>query len=217
MDVLTLNILINCYIIFWVTYWIIGSIITYKMHMNNIRPVTKLIEVVSNLLINMMWTFIGLILVYFCPMRAMTDAHVVIKIILSYLLTEIWFYHVHLLIHHPHLYPKIHKLHHSFRFPFSLAAVYCTPYESIFLNVFSTSLGPIIFQISTPIIYIWYFLVALNSIITHSGINIPYIITGEHDEHHRVYNKNYGLSKYLDWIYGTYKVPEIHKVPEIKE
>ncbi len=206
MDVLTVNILINCYIIFWITYWIVGSIITYQMHKNNIRPVTNLLEVISNLMINMMWTFIGLILLFFCPLRAMTDSHIGVKIILSYLLTEIWFYHFHLLIHHPHLYTKIHKIHHRFRSPFSLAALYCTPYEVIFLNLFSVSLGPIIFQIPDPIIYVWYFLVSLNVLVTHSGIHIPYIITDEHDTHHRVYNKNYGLSIYLDWIYGTYYI-----------
>ena len=202
-DILTINILIECYCIFWVTYWIVGCAVTYKMHIDNIRQVSELFEVISTVIINMIWTFLGIILLYYCPIRAMTDSHIVVKCILSYLLTEIWFYHVHLLIHHPHLYPKIHKLHHHFSKPYSLVAMYCTPYEAIFLNLFATSLGPIMFQISTPIIYLWYFVVALNSIITHSGAKIPYLVSGDHDIHHSVYNKVYGLSVYLDWIYDT--------------
>ena len=213
MDVLTINITIYCYCIFWTTYWIVGSLISYKMHRDKIRSVTELTEVVLVLLINMIWTFLAIILLYFCPIRAMTDAHIVVKIILSYLLTEIWFYHFHLLIHHPQIYSKIHKLHHRFRRPFALVALYCTPYEAIFLNVFSTSLGPVIFQIPPPFIYMWYFLVALNALVTHSGLKIPYLIPGDHDEHHFIYNKYYGLSVYLDWLYGTYSIEE----DEIKE
>ncbi len=118
---------------------------------------------------------------------------------------DIWFYHVHLMIHHPQLYTKIHKLHHHNKMtqPYALTSLYCSPFEAVFLNVFATSLGPIIFQIPPPYLYIWYFFVSLNSAATHSGLSIPYLIDGAHDIHHKTFTHNYGISIYFDWIYGT--------------
>jgi len=206
-DVITINVAINCWFVFWSTYWILGVLISWIAHIKNIRLVFDLKKVVSVLIVNMMWTLLGIIILYFCPLRAMTDSHILVKFILSYFLTEIWFYHVHLLIHHPQLYSKIHKMHHfkPMNKPYALTGLYCTPYEAVVLNVFATSLGPVIFQIPAPYLYIWYFLISLNSLTSHSGIVIPYLIEETHDLHHLHYDHFYALTVYLDWLYGTYK------------
>jgi sterol desaturase/sphingolipid hydroxylase (fatty acid hydroxylase superfamily) len=106
-------------------------------------------------------------------------------------------------MHHPQLYANLHKLHHKFKAPYALTALYCTGYESIFLNVFSTSLGCVILQIPPLFLYIWFFLVSLNSVLTHSGLKFSFLIDGTHDDHHKFFNYNYGISGYIDMIYGT--------------
>lgn len=208
MEVITIDVAVYSWLIFWFTYWIFGSFLSWKTHINGIRKVKDLGEVVSVVVTNMLWTLFAIILLYLCPLRAWTDAHVVVKLFLTYIFTDIWFYHFHIMIHHPQLYKKIHKLHHheKMKEPYALTALYCTPYEAMFLNVFSTSFGPVIFQLPPPYLYIWYFLIAINSVATHSGITIPYILDGNHDRHHQNYNSNYGLSIYFDWIYGTYSI-----------
>lgn len=205
MDVITIDIAVWAWVIFWTTYWIFGILITWKAHVSGIRRVKDLAEVVSVVMINMLWSLFGIVLLYLCPLRAWTDSHIVLKLFLVYIMTDIWFYHFHLLIHHPQLYKKIHKLHHHDKMmqPYALTALYCQPFEAIFLNVFSTSIGPVICQLPPPYLYTWYFLIALNSVATHSGITIPYILDGNHDKHHQNYNYYYGISIYFDWIYGT--------------
>ncbi len=154
-------------------------------------------------------------MISFVPLRALVDSHIIIKLVLNYILTDIWFYHVHIMMHHPQLYVKLHKLHHKFNSTWSLTALYCTGYESIFLNVFATSLGPIIFQIPPPYLYIWYFFVSLNSLLTHSGIQISFLLDDSHDKHHKLFNYYYGVSGYLDMLYGTVPKEEKEEKEEI--
>lgn len=209
MEAITIDVALKCWIVFWVTYWIAGTVLSWVAHVKRIRLVDNVKEVVSVVTVNMLWTLLGIVLLYLCPLRAMTDMHTLLKFIFTFFLTEIWFYHVHVLIHHPQLYSKIHKLHHASqnRAPWALEALYCTPYEAIVLNVFATSIGPVIFQIPPPYIYFWYFLVALNSVASHSSIKIPYLIEDNHFWHHKRFTYNYGTTVYLDWLYGTH-LPE---------
>lgn len=198
---------ITCWVIFWLTYWIFGGLITWKMR--NVRKITHFTDVINVLLINMMWSLLATVILAFIPLRAMTDTHILIKFLLTYFITDIWFYHMHVFSHHPNLYQKIHKMHHIFKEPYALTALYSTGYECVVVNVFSASLGCVIFDIGTPYIYIWYFLTPLNALISHSGIKCSYLIDGYHDSHHMYHNYNFSLSPYLDMIYGTYKSPEL--------
>jgi len=205
MDNININVAIYSWITFWLTYWIIGGSLSWYTHRINFRKMERLGEVVTILLINMFWSLFGVIFLCFMPLRALTDSHVLLKFILSYFLTDLYFYHVHIMLHHPQLYSKIHKMHHTFQNnSYALIALYCTPYEAVVLNVFSVALGPVIFQIPAPYIYLWFSLVAFNTIFTHSGLTIPYLIENFHDLHHKLFTYNYGTNIYLDWIYGTY-------------
>jgi sterol desaturase/sphingolipid hydroxylase (fatty acid hydroxylase superfamily) len=211
MEAITIETALLSWCIFWINYFVFGILLSWYTHKENIRKVTHLKEVLPVVLANMLWTLPGILVLYFCPLRAWTDTHIIVKLILTYIIMEIWFYHFHLLIHHPQLYKKIHKLHHHdyMMQPYALTSLYCSPYEAIFLNVFAVSLGVIIFQIPAPYIYIWYSLVAINSVATHSGLYIPFLIDGTHDKHHQYYNRyHYGISIYFDWIYGTLPINE---------
>ena len=220
MDTISIDVAIYSWLAFWINYFVFGILLSWYAHREKIRRVTHLKEVVPVVLINMVWTLPGILLLYFCPLRAWTEAHIIVKLILTYVVMEIWFYHFHIMIHHPQLYKKIHKLHHHDHMmqPYALTSLYCSPYEAIFLNVFAVSLGIIMFQVPAPYIYIWYSVVAINSVATHSGLYVPFLIDGTHDKHHQFYNRyHYGISIYFDWIYGTLPESTVEKEKEGSE
>ena len=207
-DVININVAVTTWLIFWTTYWIFGSLLTWKAHIDKIRPVTELNKVVSVLLVNMMWSLIGSLILCFLPFRALTDAHILIKILFTYAITDIWFYHTHIMLHQKQLYPLLHRFHHDFQKPYSLTALYATPYEVIVSGTFSGGLGTVICQLPPPYLYIWFFIVSVNSVATHSGYRLSYLIDGLHDYHHLSYHYNYGNSPWFDKLYGTYKDPD---------
>lgn len=196
-DVINIEIVYKSWILFWAVYWYFGTTISLLSE----RKFVKLEEVFLVLFKNMFWTLIGLILVTYFPVRLMTDSHVIVKFIGIYLFTDIYFYHFHILLHSC-LY-KYHKMHHEFKYPYALTGLYCSAFETIFLNVFSTALGPIIFQLEPPYLYIWIFIVSFNTILSHSGNTFPYLVSNSHDKHHYTFNYNYGISPFFDYVHGT--------------
>tara|TARA_R110001599_G_scaffold348704_1_gene576199 strand:+ start:919 stop:1623 length:705 start_codon:yes stop_codon:yes gene_type:complete len=208
---ISLYVAVTTWSVFWGTYWTFGILISCLAHFKNIRPIESLHEVLSVLIVNMFWSFVAVILLYLSPLRAMTDSYLLTKFILTYILTDVWFFHVHVFLHHPQIYNKLHKFHHNFRQPYALTALYCSPYECVVGNVFSAGLGCVIFQISAPYIYIWFFLVALNALFSHSGIHFPPFMDGSHDLHHEKFMYNYSLSTYLDSLYGTLYIDNIRE------
>ena len=191
--------------VFWIFYWISGVYLSWKG--NNIRPVERAQEVVNCLALNMVWTFVGSIILFYIPIRLDTTFNIIIKLLLCNLVTEVWFYHVHLMLHHPQLYKKFHKRHHEFTHPYALTAMYCTGFEAVFCNLLAVGLGPVMLNITAPYLYIWFGLVAMNSTFTHSGFRLGWLMDGSHDIHHESYRYNYGTLTIFDRLYGTYKDP----------
>ena len=162
----------------------------------------------------MMWSFLGTLILCYQPLRAYTDSHIIVKLIINYFITDIYFFHVHIALHQHQLYKKLHKLHHEFKEPYGLAALYATGYETIFLNTFAAGIGTTILQIPSPYLHIWMILACLNAVSTHSGYTFWFLIDGAHDYHHVAFKYNYGSNKYLDQLYGTYIDPSTIKVKE---
>ena len=193
------------WLVYWVVYWISGIYLSWKGR--HIRPVKHLTKVLNSLALNMVWTFVGTIFLFYIPIRLETSFNIIIRLLLCNLVTEIWFYHIHLMLHHSHLYRKFHKRHHEFKFPYALTAMYCTGYEAVFCNLFSVGLGPVMLGITPPYLYVWFGLVSLNSTFTHSGFRLGWLMDGSHDIHHETFQYNYGTLTIFDRIYGTYKDP----------
>lgn len=187
--------------IFWVVYWISGIVFSYANRKN--RPVEDLGDVVKTLIANMGWTLVGTVIVFVLPLRMDIQTNIIIKILLTNLITEIWFYHVHLMCHHPALYVKYHKTHHFYKQPNALTALYCSSYEAVICNVFAVGLGPVMLNITAPYLYIWFGLVALNSTFSHSGMTIKYLSDGSHDKHHHNPTTNFGTIGLFDMLYDT--------------
>src|SRR5690606_20285927 len=95
---------IYSWLVFWITYWVFGIIIAWISHTYKIREATRIREVIYVLLVNMMLTLLGVIILCFCPLRAMVNSHIIIKLLLTYLITDIYFYHIHAMLHNQFLY-----------------------------------------------------------------------------------------------------------------
>jgi len=59
------------------------------------------------------------------------------QVIFFMLCEDFFFYWCHRLLHHPKLYPYIHKIHHEYNITISIAAEYAHPLEFLFGNIVS--------------------------------------------------------------------------------
>jgi len=76
-------------------------------------------------------------------MESFPDLKEIIGQILFFMLSEdFFFYWGHRLLHHPKLYPYIHKIHHEYNITISLCAEYAHPLEFVVSNLLPTNSGP---------------------------------------------------------------------------
>lgn len=218
-DVITINVSITSWAIFWTVYWIAGTLFftigeqvkkVVDREENTNREENRSVgeegkeknDVISTLFANMFWSFVGVIGVSYIPFRGLVGYPDPVKLLINYFMAEVLFYHIHLLMHHPQIYSRVHKKHHKFvNDIYALAALYCTGYEMIFLNVFSTALGCVIMQISPVWVWIWFALVAFNSLASHSKDGV--FSDRTHLIHHQKFKFNYGFLGLMDRLYGT--------------
>lgn len=129
----------------------------------------------------------------------------IIKLFVVYVVTEIWFYHVHGLFHlSSFLMKRIHAKHHRYTAPLAIFGLYCHPLEMLLLNVPVTLIGPKLVNIEWSV-YIFYVVFAsFNSLMSHDGTDWAIYNSEYHDLHHKHAGlKNLGLTRHLDWLYGT--------------
>jgi sterol desaturase/sphingolipid hydroxylase (fatty acid hydroxylase superfamily) len=138
-----------------------------------------------------------------------TAAEAVSHLLFFGLMAEIYFYHVHRLLHHPRLYPWVHKIHHEFTAPISLEAMYFHPVESV-LNIGVLLSGPLCLGSHITLVYAFTVIAVLNVLVHHCGHEVPLdsppffgSMTHQHDYHHKVFNRNFGVIGICDWLYGT--------------
>jgi len=120
------------------------------------------------------------------------------------LVVDACFFTTHRILHTPHLYASVHKFHHTYTAPFALAAVYAHPFEHLFSNVLSISLGPLLMRSHPISAAVWGCLASFSTLNSHSGFSFPFITDG-HDWHHREFTENYGAGLMLfdKFVFGT--------------
>ena len=155
-----------------------------------------------NLLSNIAWTLVGTTIIYNLPFRILTEYNILVKCGFSLIVAEVWFYHIHIMLHQSQFYSRFHKQHHEFVKPYALTALYGSAFEAVVCNLMAVSLGPVLTQMEPSWLYLWFAGMAINSTLSHSGLKYGWV-DGSHDVHHSKYIYNYGLLGILDKIYQT--------------
>jgi len=132
------------------------------------------------------------------------------------------FYWSHRTLHHPTLYPYIHKMHHTYNTTVGIAAEYAHPVEFVLGNMLPTAVGPLILgpNIHVLTIFAWYTVRFGETLDGHCGYEfswspyrlIPFSGSAEyHDFHHSVNIGNYG-SFFCIWdtVFGTNQAYQSH-------
>jgi sterol desaturase/sphingolipid hydroxylase (fatty acid hydroxylase superfamily) len=137
------------------------------------------------------------------------------QIVFFMIVEDFSFYWVHRLLHHPKLYPFIHKKHHEYYTSISVASEYAHPLEFFLGNLTPTGLGPIILgsRVHFFTLLAWYIIRVMETIDGHCGYEFswsPFRLlplsagAGYHDYHHSHNVGNYGsFFSVWDTLCGT--------------
>jgi len=128
-------------------------------------------------------------------------------VVIWLLLQEVSFFYSHKFLHeNKRAYSAIHKLHHTWTAPVSLVGIYCHPLENLVSNIVPVLLGPMLCRSHVASILVFLFLGMIHNCAVHSGYWFC-DDDGMHDEHHRKFTVNYGVTGLMDSWYGTYSLP----------
>ena len=137
-------------------------------------------------------------ILYYYNNAELSINHIVWQLPTAVIVTDIIFYPLHRIMHHPKLY-KYHAAHHIWDPPMACSALYSDPFEHCYINILPPLLASIITQMNFIVMCIWFFLATLNTVLAHS-------YEGTHTIHHKYRAYNYGVGLMtMDRIFKTYK------------
>jgi sterol desaturase/sphingolipid hydroxylase (fatty acid hydroxylase superfamily) len=146
-----------------------------------------------------------------------TIFEIVWQITLSMICEDTMFYFTHRTLHHPKLYPWIHKKHHEFYTTVSIAAEYAHPIEYAFGNVipvfvFSKLIGS---GMHLATLQFWLAMRVFETVDGHSGYEfswspyrlLPFSTSSEYHNYHHSHNVGNYESFFSIWdtVLGTNK------------
>jgi sterol desaturase/sphingolipid hydroxylase (fatty acid hydroxylase superfamily) len=140
---------------------------------------------------------------------------IICQLFFCMIVEDFCFYWGHRLLHHPKLYPHVHKIHHKYTHTISIANEFTHPFEFILSNVIPTVMGPKLLGKNMHLITYWMWITFRvgESIDGHSGYDFsfsPYRLlplsgsANYHDFHHSANVGNYcSLFTFWDTVFGT--------------
>lgn len=134
------------------------------------------------------------------------------------LVNEVFFFYGHWLMHaNKWLYGNIHKVHHEFKSPCALAAVYCHPVELVLSDFMPLGAGIVLFNKNLYFAAVFTTFAVLGTQTHHCGFRWPWIARHGnqpdfHDYHHEKFTCNYGNVGFLDALHGTGAGSRFHPV-----
>lgn len=121
-------------------------------------------------------------------------------------LLEVSSFYVHRLMHTKYFYKRFHKIHHEFKLPIPMEAMYNHPGEHLVMSLLPVFIGPIVTRAQLPVSLIWTMINLISSVTDHANIHIPLMKSPRfHNFHHETSLGNYGITGLMDFIYGTDK------------
>ena len=145
--------------------------------------------------------------VYFLPFMYYPENtysiyHAIWQIPCMIVLTDIFFFFSHYMMHSKWFFKHIHSQHHKYNIPIAAGALYAHPFEHIFVNLFSAVTPMFVVSADPQVAVLWTILASVNTVVSHSETEKD----NNHGLHHRFYNCNYGAGFMLmDRVVGTYK------------
>lgn len=125
----------------------------------------------------------------------------IFKFLCCVVLVDVWFYVTHIFLHVKGVYKAIHKLHHRFKAPTAVAALYAHPVEYAIGNLGGVAIGVAVTNCHPYTGYFWFCFSLMATSLAHSG----YVFFGaeNHDFHHQFFNYNFGVGGNMDTLCGT--------------
>jgi sterol desaturase/sphingolipid hydroxylase (fatty acid hydroxylase superfamily) len=122
------------------------------------------------------------------------------QIVMAGLLIDVFFYVTHKAMHHKYVYKWSHKIHHRFKKPVGMEAIYHHWFDLYFSNLLPIFLA--LWVLPSKNIYTWYtwVFIATSTTVLHS--HSGWSKTG-HDNHHKYSTVHFGVGIFMDKIFDT--------------
>lgn len=194
---------------FWLSYMIFGMLFYNQSNAkllpnHHINPQ----NIFNTIGLNAILSFLFIPIINLFPVLITVSDSIygyILRVFLSLAIGEFIFYWSHRLLHTSYFY-KYHKQHHLYTVPHSFAGLYASPVEYLISNHFSMVFPLKVISNPYPfMLIIESIAVSLNILKSHhSKVSL---LTGSksHLLHHEKMNCNYGFSRIVDWLFGTYQ------------
>ena len=111
-------------------------------------------------------------------------------------LSDIFFYPMHRMLHHHTLY-SMHAAHHEWEKPIGMSALYADVFEHCVVNMVPPLLSGIVVGMNPAVMALWAAAASANTVWAHAWEN-------QHTDHHELRTKNFGVGLMaMDRVMGT--------------